>query len=140
MRKKKKYYKVVSDICGRPASCLVCGRDAVHYGVGQFAVARPWAAARGYHPLIFGELEHAASFAISQGNVLNDTEIWECEIRGRPIKKTMPNSRHLTADCEVVWAKCLTYEWPLGTMMARAVKLTRPIPRRELERFYSGLI
>jgi len=117
------YFKITRD----HRSMRVFGLAKVTYTEGEWADAPVWLAERGYHLLVFGSYADAKAFIFRSSCNPSPFRIWECEVEG--LAKELPPICCLTslADGVIRINSDLGAGWPIGTLMARRVKLLRLI-------------
>jgi len=101
-------------------SSVIQGDLALQYKPLKWTRAKWRARRRGYHPLVFDTYLHATEMAA--GNPAGMYEVWCCEIDGvveniPPSGMAHPLGRSLR----------LGGDWPVGTIMAKRVKLLRRV-------------
>jgi hypothetical protein len=80
--KKKRYYKITTEIAGGQVSFIVFNSKAeVQYQIGEWAEAPDWLAKKGYGLFVFDSLKNVRDFARKIGDQ-SRTKIWRCETKG----------------------------------------------------------
>lgn len=117
----KKYYKVLS---GGEKSPMAEGQAAVQYTTNGFVSAPEWLAKKGYHLLVYDNLEEARKWRRD-----SYTSIWEVEVKN-VIENPVPRASLLQLKLGVIVPHRPAVAWPQGTIMVEEVKLIRQITSR----------
>jgi hypothetical protein len=125
---KRKHYKVVENIHGKLLSANAFGFYEVEYKKDKWVTAKRGACQHGYGLFVFANKERALKYSRRQ-------EVWECQVRGK--HKYLPYfiGMHPNYKAFRKFAYCIddfdnpfsTSKWPRGTVMVKAVKLTKKI-------------
>lgn len=131
-----KYYKVVTHVFrGYPSlrglySCIASDKACVKYEPGKWVEAPKWLQEAGFHLFVFDTIENALAFCPGvlftriPTSAICRQELWECEA-----EDVFPAPERL-AD---IWSldrgeiELTDYHPPIGSLMARRVKLTKQI-------------
>jgi len=117
------YYKVLCRTSDeRLLSSSVEGKAEVEYKPGKYAKARKWLSKKGYDLLVFNNKRKAMEFL---GNGIK-MSVWKCKIKGR--RKELPVFKNYVFLADGKLLDTRFGNWPDGTVMAKEVKITEPVP------------
>ena len=123
----KRRYKILDCCMGSTAAG---GKAWVEYSTDHFVEAPPYLAHHGYHLLCFTDYEHAFKFFTSDSN----QQIWLCETEDEINYLPSLISLYVVVDpirLDRYIRRGLSYRhhtfWPVGTLMAKRIKLIRRI-------------
>lgn len=120
--KKKRYYKITTEIAGEQVSYFVYGTPAeVKYPVGEWAEAPKWLAKKKYGLFVFDGLKNAREFS----KLCASPCLWRCEVDGIFDRLPLSVSMHGLNAGKVIKLRAKNY--PKGTVMVKRVKLIRQV-------------